>query len=134
MYLGCRIQHQGGYSEVLTGVTTRSTDGNGNTVRLQTYDADLDRIHFYFLDEVKLVLKKLSDMTEEEAWDIWGKVPRHRDHGVTNPKCAITDATFHANWSIHDWVIAFPILLSKGFDLFGLLESGDAIDAKTLKP
>lgn len=82
---------------------------------------------------VQLLLRPLQSMTEGEAWEIWRKVPRQRDHGVTNPKCAIIDRTFHADWSIHDWAIAFPILLSKGFDLFNLIQEGLAIDSTTVK-
>lgn len=67
-----------------------------------------------------LVLRRLDSMTEEEARECYNMVERkYPGRGfIANPKCSITDYTFHADWSIFQWSIAFPYLLSKGFWLF----------------
>lgn len=74
---------------------------------------------------IRPILRPLSSMTNEEARDMWhiaGGSP-----GVTNPMCALTDYTFHANWPIDKWAIVFPLLLSKGFDVFNLHASGECL-------
>lgn len=59
-----------------------------------------------------LILRKLEDMTEEEADKLASMCPQ-RNYDKYNPA-------------------QFTYLLSKSFDLFGLIEAGLAIDAKTL--
>lgn len=61
----------------------------------------------------KPILRSVNDMTINEAIDIFSTL----DIGISG---AFTPTQFKK-------------LLSKHFDLFGLLESGFAIDAKTLK-
>jgi hypothetical protein len=57
-----------------------------------------------------LILRHLSSMTEEEQYEA----------GIFYPE--------GDRWS----VTQFTYLLSKGFDIFGLLESGDAVDKDSL--
>lgn len=70
---------------------------------------------------VQLHLRRLSDMTEEENTE-WKKL-RH----------AVTDG-FHAVLSLIDTPDSFHYLLKQGFDLFGLIDAGLAIDVKTITP
>lgn len=80
----------------------------------------LDRVYDRQPFEFKPILRKLSDMTEEEATEmqlsgIWFRTTKERwEDIICTPENLIQ-------------------LLSKHFDLFGLIESGLAIDATTLK-
>ena len=70
----------------------------------------------------KPILRPISDMTEEEAregeiWGVWHDVNLMGEDWDT------------FGFSPHN----FKHLLSKGFDLFGLIEAGLAIDKSTLK-
>ena len=71
---------------------------------------------------VKLILRHLSDMTEEEAKEIgWWDEFENR---------IIYAKDFNQKWMFSsDQMIG---LLSRGFDLFGLIEAGLAIDSTTL--
>lgn len=76
-----------------------------------------DVYHFYKLDQMQLLLRPLSDMTEEEAREYFSV-------------CSLKPGDYIGSGP--DWI---PIsarsthwLISKGFDLFGLIEAGLAID------
>lgn len=81
-------------------------------------------------EEVKPLLRPLSDMTEQE-----------RDHIGIELKAGIWNADDIKSWgnssllwtNKHLTPKVFAYLLSRSFDLFGLLESGQAID-KTKQP
>lgn len=78
----------------------------------------------------KLILRPLSSMTDEEAriiWNLYDGSP-----AITNPKCALTDHTFHANFTPKEWFSITQHLFKLGFDLFDLIPSGQAIDKTTL--
>lgn len=62
----------------------------------------------------KLLLRPLTDMTEDESDTVLPEAWEGKPTIITNAAMTL-------------W------LISKGFDLFGLIESGLAIDAKTLK-
>jgi hypothetical protein len=69
------------------------------------------------MSEVKLVLRRLEDMTEEERVEIFGKDVHWYKPFDANDAC-----------DIQQW----HKLLQKGFDLFGLIDASIAIDAKTI--
>jgi hypothetical protein len=112
--------------------------------------------------QIKPILRKLSSMTEEEweimfdlpgmslgatNMEIWmkqfeqfecrpkagfGKKWREQNPGVVVPteKVCVTDGL---KWEFYTYSpSAFNYLLKQGFDLFGLIDSGLAIDAATL--
>lgn len=93
---------------------------------------------------VKPILRPLSDMTHDEI--IWMFVLRATANGETvDKKCRRTslEKTFmqiefkDLSSFYQDIKTLYPnqfnFLISKGFDLFGLIESGLAIDKTTLK-
>lgn len=91
-YLGCDIQHEDGTIE-----------------KLKSIDTEISYVNFGWgnakqMDKVKLILRPLSDMTEDE-----------RSEAVAMSKVFKYDAE------------QMKYLLSKQFDLFGLIEAGYAI-------
>lgn len=72
------------------------------------------------LDEVKPILRKLSDSTEEEKKEFNELAIRGLKTFDSNQFVA-----YDANTTVY--------LLSRGFDLFGLIDSGQAIDLSTLE-
>jgi hypothetical protein len=78
--------------------------------------------------EFKLLLRPLSDMTEEEAkcwYDFRGR------YQITNPKCAIENVYRGLYSEGHNGMQVAELtrhLLSKGFDIFDLIPAGLAID------
>lgn len=120
--------------------------------------------------EFKIILRRLEDMTEEEATDLvlklWSDediepneidVDVHPDDGgnmldgdmacVIEVWCRCFEGQIGVRkcgsiilfdevgtvQRVHNVPQAFQYLLSKGFDLFNLISSGDAIDAKTFQ-
>lgn len=87
-------------------------DGHGNTIDL--------------CGDFKPILRPLSDMTEDEESEIegeWGSYGMGGNH-LCN---ALKDRTKYVK-DIHEMPGLFLYLLSRHFDLFGLIESGLAID------
>lgn len=87
----------------------------------------------YLLSQVKLLLRPLSSMTEEEV------IPLKRilcdNHGVGTIKEIITKDWYLCNIGVRSSQ-SFEItkyLLSEGFDLFGLIESGLALEATKIE-
>jgi len=80
--------------------------------------------------DFSLVLRRLEDMTEEEAkYIVDNTLLKQTTMGKTEKDFAIALAErWVANSSI------FVYLLSRSFDLFGLIDAGLAIDAKTIQP
>lgn len=72
------------------------------------------------LHEVRPILRPLSDMTEEERQWCFQFEPHYND------------LTFLQSLTVDAEITTY--LLSKGFDLFGLIDAGLAIDKTTLKP
>lgn len=117
MYLGCRIQ----FRKTSVGTFVGYSGDSGGFV-----EVDMDGTGLYVshhrVNEVKPILRRLEDMTEEEAIEC----------GVSGAWC---DLEFDGTWRSNQFTTkAFIGLLSKSFDLFGLIDAGLAIDAKTLKP
>lgn len=107
LYLGCRLSG----TQDSAGLTTR---------RLQE-----------FLDEDRNdqpILRPLSDMTEDEQMELAELsdlfLPDHLFKALVNDRKYLIDV--RNAWGITAY------LLSKHFDLFGLIESGQAIDKTTL--
>ena len=94
-----------------------------------------------YIHKTTLILRRLSSMTEEEARDFlfmegWGESFQHicvtdsaidfrRDFGDRSESCISRFTRCRPQM--------FAWFLSKGFDLFGLIESGLAIDKATLE-
>lgn len=97
LYLGCKIKTEEGEG-TLNGLYN---DGNEPIVSFNLVHAHLN------FDEVKPILRPLSDMTELEHHIVNGIKPETNDY--TRDAARTT------------------FLLSRGFDLFGLIESGEAI-------
>lgn len=85
---------------------------------------------YYGPDQFKLCLRPLSSMTEEEASECFHKV-MGGSYAVINPKHALTTSGFFPSTHVTQMASGVKYLLSKGFDLFGLLEKGLAIEKKT---
>lgn len=73
------------------------------------------------------MLRRLSDITELEKIEVM-------ELGLFEPEDldALIDGTAHLS-NIKDWVAVIDFLLHQDFDLFGLIESGQAIEKKILK-
>lgn len=120
MYLGCRAQNDGGKSGIIVGVY-ESVDFMGQIqVLLRMDDGGACR---YGIQQVKPILRRLEDMTEEEAiigecYDQWMDL---QSSGVT------------VDWTMKPHRPGKLLwLLSKSFDLFGLIDNNEAIDQKSL--
>jgi hypothetical protein len=104
------------------------------------------------IENVVLELRQLSDMSEEELKELihfeklnreYADVSYRRDIGYNGNLIAIEidytiveeDLVSPQGWRLNFSAMNaedFKFLLSKGFDLFGLIDAGLAIDAKTL--
>ena len=84
-------------------------------------------------DNVKLVLRPLSDMTKEEA--VYIKRILRDNHGIDTIKTVLKNGWHlgHIGANASQMFQITQYLLSKGFDLFGLIEDGLAIDASETK-
>lgn len=129
LYIGqqCEVYSCGNqFFGTLTGFYLDRWSGQ-NEDRLPTAQLKLEHGTFYCyrMDEIRLVLRPLSSMTEEEKShieDIHGSVfgGAFKGHGKGFAMLALeAESTRY--------------LLSKGFDLFKLIEAGLAIDATTIK-
>lgn len=76
----------------------------------------------YDLSNVKPILRPLADMTEEEGALMDDMAKRQRDNYIEIQNCKFFDGIRTESAE------AFAFLLSKHFDLFGLIEAGLAID------
>lgn len=151
LYLGCEVticEYEGApFNAKLTGVVTERTD-HESMMRIQALISDGDdegHIGWYDFDEiVDIHLRKLEDMTEEEAnhlfdihysengvfkWRNCFKVNRHSAEYWINYESSRRD---RRNVIKFDEIKPkdFQWLLSKSFDLFNLVDSGQAINAK----
>ena len=86
----------------------------------------------YKLTQCRPILRRLEDMTEEEAFEygetfaFWngGTSEEYRRKRAFLAKDHAKQGRYHTTALLH--------LLSKSFDLFGLCDSGLALDSKTL--
>lgn len=85
--------------------------------------------------DIKLVLRRLEDMKENEAIEfLKHAIPgaeyiTHNEHAVIWQSQGSRSEIFYLFGSPG----GFHYLLSKGFDLFGLIDAGLAVDVKTVK-
>jgi hypothetical protein len=93
-------------------------------------------------ENIKPILRKLSSMTEEEAIEFKKLIPwidferflpgdrwRYSEHEETSKH--ETRVVCHTSAGINTLpMVVMPFLLSKGFDLFGLIDSALAIEKK----
>lgn len=101
--------------------------GNGNTTSPLKIDGDtINNFSKGRIVNIKLLLRPLSSMTEEEAEQIgiWNWWKANGDTDIDMSKIYWISQTFLPSH--------FVSLLSKGFDLFGLIEEGLAIDSSKL--
>jgi hypothetical protein len=118
LYLGCQVLDEQNVIRVLRGVDIHGCC----TLSYNNVGEETD----IPIGGIQLLLRPISDMTDEEA-----------------AECGNLDYDFSSepdlniwNWKDFDTLNSsnqFIYLLSKHFDLFGLIESGLAIDKTTLK-
>lgn len=107
------------FKGILKGVYLDRWHGwqSDHELALQIYTLE-GGFHTYRQKEVKLILRPLSDMAEEESLELY----------LVERKCLEPGS---------HWLLSYgpccQYLLSKGFDLFGLIEAGIAIDKTTLE-
>lgn len=154
LYLGCEVQVRGDI-EKLIGV-----ESDGAAI---TFSGRYGR-RIWGAKEVKPLLRQLSDITEEEASDVY-TIERDRilhihtnDHDISRRigSGIVVTRLDHMNIGLlirldgvcykvidegkkptiepaMNQPLIFQHLLSKGFDLFSLIETGQAIDKNTLQ-
>lgn len=140
LYLGCKLQYPDGEIHRLVGV---AIDG---------YEFDESSfLNARVTDDSKPILRRLEDLTEEHAREFWpelwsGIFYRYEDafekagskgytHIDKTPYGAI-DIGVRQLSSFDSLIGRSSVwfrLLKYGYDLFGLIEAGQAIDAKTLE-
>lgn len=99
LYLGCRIYTPKGIHQLIGVCEALSS----REIRIQTIAVN-GVVNWFDEDETKPLLRPLSSMSEDEAVEWYAK----------------KDGANHTQ--------GFLFLLSKGFDLFGLIEKGEALD------
>jgi hypothetical protein len=117
LYLYCQCQLQG--------------DDHVKTFTLTTYNLNYYRA---WISEIKPILKRLSDMSEEDADECYYDV-MNGQRAVTNTIYAITNSSFFPSTNIFQMAAGVKFLISKGYWLFGdeAFDQGLIIDSKTLK-
>lgn len=108
LYLGCKVETEGAKIKTL----------------------DLTLLDLAINEKIGLtpILRPLSDMSEDEALECWKATDRL--HTETLDGWQVVDY-YRKNTDFFE-AVEFHYLLSKHFDLFKLIESGLAIDKKTL--
>lgn len=91
------------------------------------------------LDNIKPILRPLSDMTDEEALkcgEILGGMSHLSNDSIIHQIKDLIGTnklyTMQTNISGIKWIYLTPFLLKQSFDIFGLIESGEAINKTTL--
>lgn len=83
---------------------------------------------------IKLLLRPLSSMTDEECLEfaaiIGGASHLSEETVIAQARMLLTERLHRqTNISGHDWILATKYFLSKGFDVFDLIEEGIALDS-----
>lgn len=88
------------------------------------------------LKDMKLVLRRLDSMTEEEKYEVVTTITySHVKFSTRQSALESFDVDrYNKKHNNEFYPDEFLYLLRKGFDLFNLIESGQAIDAATLTP
>lgn len=120
-YLGCEIQFPDKSVSKLSAVCNTH---NGMWISAIDYSLPLDGGWWHPVSAIKPILRPLSDMTEEEAKECYFLI--HNCKATDSPFdtlqyiiSALEDETSSKVWL---WAI------KKGFDVFGLIEAGLAIN------
>lgn len=119
LYLGCECMYGGYGSERIVRVIGVSLKDGIQFQFQDNGEVDTDAADMYF----KPILRPLSDITEKEKIEC---VLLFDDQFILGQ-----DGKYA--WRATFFPSMFKYLLSKYFDLFGLIEAGLAIDSKTLK-
>lgn len=117
LYLGCDVYDS--WNEKTGKLVEIKNTGKGVGVLHQT-------VWYMKADEIKLLLRPLSDMTDDELQECGNMVYDFSDEPELN----------NHRWQDFEVLLApeqFHWLLNKHFDLFGLIESGLAIPKASLK-
>lgn len=119
MYLGCEV-----YSPEGMGVLFATNTDGVATVTFGAMGPDFDKA--FWLHEIKILLRPLSDVTADEAKEIWAIAEVAADaplRGIFDKGSGEVEGSA--------FLVGYPpvwlYLLSKHFDLFGLIEAGVAI-------
>jgi hypothetical protein len=112
LYVGCEAMYEIYDSKILGKITQHNTESG-----LSTLNWEGGSISKY-AHEFKLVLRRIKSMTIEE---------QREEYLLTRFCESDTDSSGRQGMAR-----GFQYLLSKGFDLFGLVDSGQAIDKATL--
>lgn len=145
LYLGCKVKCDDGRIRILTGICQASD--SSTSFRIQTRMDDKSNVYWQDIDMISLLLRKLEDMTEEEARECLEmkynigqgiRIDERRDSGYWYQHLGFDGTPINGRQFIYFIQLTespkqVAYLLSKSFDLFGLIESSEAIDAKTLK-
>lgn len=121
LYPGCEVENYpyGKESNPVVGILMGVM---GERVYIQNKDIkgnNWDHLTIDYVAEITPILNHLSDMPEEDKSEL--KLNLFQESNLDNPQ--------EIMWTFEQT----RILLSKGYDLFKLIESGQAIDRKTLK-
>jgi hypothetical protein len=114
-YIGCQVDASG-EKEILTGY---EVGGDGMITVSTRYRGNLINYHYEHdgFDGLKLVLRKLSSMTEEEESEYTSLIDQW-NFGFKRNMLGAAQSTHY--------------LLSRGFDLWNLIDEKLAIDADTI--
>lgn len=104
LYMGCRLVY---------------FNSKGEPTTLQELAPDNFLFYSHWLDRSKLALRRLSDMTEKESAEL------------LHVQLAADYPDSEQGWLMNE-AVRVKFLLSKHFDLFGLIDAGLAIDKATL--
>jgi hypothetical protein len=119
-YLGCEVMVRGEvkkFAAIDTSMGRVEIEGTITDEESGFYGEDeSESFPFKELSQVKPILRKLEDMTEEEYDDL----------------CFIREASFKENDTLLRKAACTTYLLSKGFDVHQLIENNQAIDKSTL--
>ena len=113
LYLGCEVIVESFDENIVCKIINVSVNGGGYATGFSK-DGKIFNRHGLFTN-VKLILRPLSDITNEElqeAADVWKSISEDRN-----------------NCAMQCYAASVKYYLSKHFDLFGLIESGLAIDS-----
>lgn len=143
LYLGCEIHDEDtptGHVAVLDSVDT------GGDCYFNYYDSNGECEHdsqLCSISDVKPILRPLSDMTNDEFYEL-SELLEECDYEAVFQKYNDGKTGVGYMWQEgmaglilnsdagQYFVKIFPFLLSRSFDLFGLIESGEAIDKTKL--
>lgn len=131
LYIGCNVsrEHKAERSEKfseygkLVGISASEVEP-GRIVAI--IDVGLDHQHEWYVEETILNLRPLSSMTEEEVTEMYNDLYDTAEYPETSTRYKRNFVRLKlANWEPE----AMRYLLSKGFDLFNLIENNLAISS-----